>query len=280
LTVGHIVNDKMPLDPRAVHIYTDGSCYHNPGGSSGCAAIVQYPEHLGRDDEQIVDFGCSESSNQRMELLACIKALKWIRNNSPWPGVSYVQIETDSRYVTDNIIRAPSWRKNGWRNQFDEPIENRDLWKAFLSIYQKVGTIVRFKWTAGKKTPILKSIDQAAKVAAKRGGQDIDRGFRPGIFAKSLVKGTATRFSANGQLAVIRPYKKSLVGKTENKVRFDVFSEDCGRYTQSCYAFAAPALAAELHRQHGYRVRFNDSPNYPQIMEIVEEVKIPNRVNP
>jgi len=123
----------MQLAPRAVHIYTDGSCYRNPGGSSGCAAIVQCPEHLGQGDEQIVDFGCSESSNNRMELLACIQVLKWIRKNSPWPDVSYVQVVTDSRYVKDSIIRASGWRKNGWRNQFGEPIENRDLWKEFLS---------------------------------------------------------------------------------------------------------------------------------------------------
>jgi ribonuclease HI len=270
----------MQLDPHALQINTDGSCYRNPGGSSGCAAIVQYPEHLGRSDEQIVDFGCSESSNNRMELLACIQALKWIRSNSPWPGVSRVQIVTDSRYVKDNIIRVPSWRKNGWRNQFGAPIENRDLWKEFLTSHQKVGTTVHFEWTAGKKSPILKAIDRAAKAAAKRGGQDIDRGFRPGIIAKSLVKGTATPFPANGQLAVIRPYKKTLAGKSENKVRFDVFLEDSGTYSQSCYAFVSPVLAAELHRQHGYRVRFNDSPNYPQVMEIVEEVTIPNRVNP
>src|ERR1019366_8511331 len=116
-TFGHIVTDKMPLDPRAVHIYTDGSCYRNPGGSSGCAAIVQYPEHLGREDEQIVDFGCSESSNQRMELLASIQALKWIRKNSPWAGVSYVQIVTDSRYVKDNIFeRQAGGRTTGGIN--------------------------------------------------------------------------------------------------------------------------------------------------------------------
>jgi ribonuclease HI len=30
------------LDPKAIHIYTDGSCYKNPGGDSGCAAIVHY----------------------------------------------------------------------------------------------------------------------------------------------------------------------------------------------------------------------------------------------
>jgi hypothetical protein len=91
------VLEHLPTRRAACATGTDGACYHNPGGSSGCAAIVRYPEHLGRDDEQIVDFGCSESSNNRMELLACIRALRWIRSNSPWPGVSRVQIVTDSR---------------------------------------------------------------------------------------------------------------------------------------------------------------------------------------
>jgi len=269
----------MQLDPRAIHIYTDGACYHNPGGSSGCAAIVRYPEHLGRDDEQIVDFGCSESSNNRMELLACIRALRWIRSNSPWLGVSRVQIVTDSLYVKDNIGRSLNWRKNDWRNQYDEPRENWTLWKEFLSVYQKVGMVVHFEWTAGKKTPILKQIDKAAKNAAKRGGTDKDRGYRPGSVARSMVAGAATRFVAHGQVSVIRPYRKTLMNKGENKVRFDVFSEETGTYTASCYAFASPGLAAELHRQHGYRVGFNDKPKYPQILEILEEVEIPNRLS-
>jgi hypothetical protein len=72
-------NSGMAPDPRAIHISTDGSCYKNPGGRSGCAAVVHYPDHLDRGDEQIVDFGCEESSNNRMELLACIRVLKWIR---------------------------------------------------------------------------------------------------------------------------------------------------------------------------------------------------------
>jgi hypothetical protein len=80
----------MPPDPRAIHISTDGSCYKNPGGRSGCAAIVHYPDHLDREDEQIVDFGCEESSNNRMELLSCIRVLKWIRESGPWPSVTRV----------------------------------------------------------------------------------------------------------------------------------------------------------------------------------------------
>jgi ribonuclease HI len=268
----------MQLDPRALHIYTDGSCYRNPGGSSGCAAIVQYPDHLGREDEQILDFGCSESSNNRMELLACIRALDWIRGNSPWSGVSRVQIITDSRYVDDNRSRAQMWRRNGWRNQHGEPVENSDLWKEFLSVSQKVGMTVHFEWTAGKKTPILKQIDKAAKNAAKRDGTDVDRGYRPGIVARSMVSGAATRFAAHGQMAIIRPYRKSVMRQGDDKVRFDVFSEEKGTYTESCYAYVTTALAAELHRQHGYRVRLDDNAKCPHILEILEEVVIPNRV--
>jgi hypothetical protein len=42
---------------------------------------------------------------------------------------------------------------------------------------------------------------------------------------------------------------------------------------ESCYVYASTNLAAELH--HGHRVRFNDSPEYPQIVEILEEVALP-----
>ena len=229
----------MQLDPHAVHIYTDGSCYGNPGGTAGCAALVEYPEHMVREEEQVVDFGCAESSNNRMELMACTRALVWIRQQLPrWSGVSRVQVVTDSRYVKDNIPRASEWKKNGWRNQFGEPRENVDLWKQFLSAYPKAGIVVHFEWTAGKKSPILKRIDTATKNAAKRGGTNVDRGYRPGTVSRSMVKGSAMRFPAQAQTLVIRPYRKNLMLKGENKIRFDVFEEDTHMYTDCCYAFA------------------------------------------
>lgn len=270
----------MPFDPRAIHIYTDGSCYKNPGGRSGCAAIVSYPDHLLREEEQITDFGCAESSNNRMELLACVCALKWVRANAPWPGVTRIQIVTDSRYVKDNLFRARAWKKNDWRNLHDEPKENSDLWKQLLSAHAKVGMVVHFECTLGKKSPILKRVDKAAKSAARRGGTDVDRGYQPGVIARSMVKGPARRFPAHGQAIVIRPYRKSRAAKGEEKIRFDTFSEEIGTFLESCYAFASPALAGELHRHHGYRVRFNDKPEYPQILEILEEVPLRSTQSP
>jgi ribonuclease HI len=266
----------MQLDPHAIHIYTDGSCYRNPGGASGCAAVVHYPDQMMREDQQLLDFGCAESSNNRMELLACIRALRWIRENEPWVGVGRVQVITDSLYVKDNIGRSPTWKKNDWRNRYGEPKENWDLWKQLISAQQKVRTRVSFEWTPGKKSPILKRVDKAAKAAAKRGGIDVDRGYSGGQVARSMVKGAATRFAASGQTAVVRIYRKNVMASGENKVRFNVVADDLQSYAASCYAYASPEISFGLHRQHGYRVRFNANPNYPQIIEVVEEAKLPS----
>lgn len=50
---------------------------------------------MDRVDELIVDFGCAESSNNRMELMACIKALEWIRAEAELIGSRRVQVVTD-----------------------------------------------------------------------------------------------------------------------------------------------------------------------------------------
>jgi ribonuclease HI len=181
---------------------------------------------LDREDEQIVDFGCDESSNNRMELMACICVLKWIRENVPWDSVTRVQIFTDSQYVKDNLVRARGWKKNDWRNQHGEPRENADLWNQLMLAHAKTGITVHFEWTLGKKSEVLKRVDKAAKAAATRGGPGVDRGYKPGTIARSMVKGAATRFQASGQTAVIRPYRKNLLGDGEEKVRFDISSED------------------------------------------------------
>ena len=75
---------------------------------------------------------------------------------------------------------------------------------------------------------------------------------------------------------MIRPYRKNIMGGGEEKVRFDVVSEDEQYYIESCYAFTTTALAVELHRQHGYRVRFNDNSDYiHKSWKIIEEVVLP-----
>jgi ribonuclease HI len=268
----------MPLDPYAIHIYTDGSCYKNPGGESGCAAIVHYPDDIGLEDQQIVDFGCSESSNNRMELMACLSALKWIREHRPWTNVQRIQIVTDSTYITNNVCyNAPNWKKNNWHNRHGQPMANDDLWDELLKARSKAGMRVDFLWQGGKATQIARQVDKAAKAAAKRGGLDVDSGYRPGGVSRSMVKdhAAAERFPARGQVIVIRPYVKKIMHKGVHRISFNIFAEGFQTYTGKFFAFAEKDLGAELHMGNGHRVRFNLDPNYPRILERTEEVSLP-----
>jgi ribonuclease HI len=268
----------MLLDPRAIQIHTDGSAYRNPGHVSGCAVIVQYPEHLDRPDEVIVDFGCPKSTNQRMELKACIEGLKWVRRNVPWNGVTCVLVITDATYVTNHIGLAPIWKANGWRGRDGQPILNSDLWDDLLKARAKTRIRIEFVWRRGKTTDIANRVDQLSKAAAKRGGIGEDRGYKPGSYCRSMVKGgVALPYPAAGQTAVIRPYTKKPVSRVEERLSFNIFDESRQAYESKFFAFVTRTVSYELHRWHGYRVRFNGIPKYPQIVECQEEVSVPTR---
>ncbi len=268
----------MTLDPRAIQIHTDGSAYRNPGHVSGCAVIVRYPEHLNRQDEVIVDFGCPRSTNQRMELMACVEGLKWVRQYAPWDGVTCVLIVSDATYVTEFIGLAPIWKRNKWRGRDGQPILNSDLWDDLLKVRAKAGVRVEFVWQAGKSTEIGNRVDKLSKAAAKRGRDGTDTGYKPGAYCRSMVKGgVALPFPAEGQMAIIRPYAKKPVSKVEERLSFNVFDEETQTYASKFYAFASPMMAFDLHRWHGYKVQFNDNPAYPQILECREEIAVPKR---
>jgi ribonuclease HI len=124
-----------------------------------------------------VDIGVAESNISRMELMECNRSIEWLRDQGSNLGVIRVQIVTDSRYVHDNINRAVGWRRNGWRNFDNRPIENHDLWNRFISLRSSLQVLVTFHWTKGKKSPRLKLVDKAAKNAAKSGEHGVDLAF-------------------------------------------------------------------------------------------------------
>jgi len=104
-----------------------------------------------------------------MELRACISAFKYIRENAKSLSVSRAIILTDSQDVIENHKFAPSWRKNGWRNRHNRPVENKELWREVLSLRSKVPVRVDIEWNLGKSTPILKIVDKLAPAYLSRG---------------------------------------------------------------------------------------------------------------
>jgi ribonuclease HI len=266
------------LDPHALHIYTDGSCFRNPGGPSGCAARVEFPDPLCREEELLFALGYVASTNNRMELLAVFHSLEWVCERRAWPNVTRVQIITDSMYVKKHVNSAREWAQHGGDNRHGQPMEIWDLWKDLLHAQVKTKMNITFTCMSDKESPVLRRVHLDAKAAAKRGGPHIDSGYRPGWITRSMVKGAAILFRATGQSAMIRPYRKKVMKNGEWKVRFDLISEDGQGYVESCYAYASPELTlSELHSQNGYRVRFNDNAKHPQIVELLEKVQVPKR---
>tara|TARA_B100000989_G_scaffold98185_1_gene71596 strand:- start:84 stop:506 length:423 start_codon:yes stop_codon:yes gene_type:complete len=100
-----------------IKIYTDGSCIGNPG-QGGWAAIIL-------DDGKKIEIKGSkkDTTNNQMELLAPIKALKEI------PKGSKVEIFTDSKYVKSGITEwIHNWKKNGWKTANKKDVRNKKLW--------------------------------------------------------------------------------------------------------------------------------------------------------
>ncbi len=102
-----------------VDIFTDGACSGNPG-PGGWGAILRAGGH-----EREISGGDPATTNNRMEIMAAIRALEALKK----PSV--VTIHTDSRYVLDGATKwLKSWKARGWKTADKKPVKNMDLWTA------------------------------------------------------------------------------------------------------------------------------------------------------
>ena len=107
---------------KQVTIYTDGACSGNPG-PGGWGAILRY-----RSIERAISGGEAETTNNRMELTAVLRAFSLLKEPCE------VTLCSDSKYVMDGLSKgwAESWRRNGWRKSDKKPALNVDLWQQLL----------------------------------------------------------------------------------------------------------------------------------------------------
>ena len=147
-----------------VHVYTDGAARGNPG--PGGYGIVM--EWVGKPYRKEFSQGYKHTTNNRMELLAVIEALRKLKN----PNTS-VLVFTDSKYVVDSVQKGWvfNWEKKGFKEK-----KNPDLWIEFLKEYRKHK--VQFTWIKGHNNHVQNErCDVLAVEASKASRLLIDEGF-------------------------------------------------------------------------------------------------------
>jgi ribonuclease HI len=109
---------------KHVDIYTDGACSGNPG-PGGWGAILAYGE-LRKE----ISGGEAVTTNNRMELLAAIKALYFLKEPCD------VDLYSDSAYLVNAFLQnwLKNWQRNGWMTSKKEPVLNRELWEELLRL--------------------------------------------------------------------------------------------------------------------------------------------------
>jgi len=106
------------MSEGVVEIYSDGACRGNPG-PGGWGVLLRY-----NGQEKELWGGEADTTNNRMELMAAIRALEALKRRSR------VRVYTDSLYVMKGISSwIKDWRRRGWRTADKKPVKNEDLWR-------------------------------------------------------------------------------------------------------------------------------------------------------
>jgi len=137
-------------------IYTDGACSGNPGPGGWGAVILEEDKN-----QKNISGNEKDTTNNRMELMAPIMALKKISTNSK------VVIYTDSKYVKNGITEwIKNWEKNGWKSANKKPVKNKDLWIKLDNLCKDNKII--WKWVKGHSSNKYNNLaDELATKAIK-----------------------------------------------------------------------------------------------------------------
>ncbi|MGH6620294.1 MAG: ribonuclease HI, partial [Alphaproteobacteria bacterium] len=95
-----------------IEIFTDGACSGNPG-PGGWGAILRW-----RGEERELNGGEADTTNNRMEMMAAIRALETLKRPAT------VRLHTDSAYLRDGITRwIHAWKVKGWKTADKKPVK-------------------------------------------------------------------------------------------------------------------------------------------------------------
>ncbi len=144
------------MGAEVVEIYTDGACRGNPG-PGGWGALLRY-----RGREKTLSGAEADTTNNRMELMAAIRALETLKRPCK------VTLFTDSEYVRKGITEwLKNWKRRGWRTADKKPVKNADLWRRLDTA--AAAHDIHWRWVRGHSGhPENERVDELARKASQR----------------------------------------------------------------------------------------------------------------
>jgi ribonuclease HI len=125
---------------QTILVYTDGSCFGNPGPGGWAAVILA-------DTEYPFSGGEPNTTNNRMELRAAIEALIAIEAKPEW-AEAHIQLHSDSQYVKNGITQwIKKWKKNGWKSSGGKAVKNQQLWEELDALVSR--HTIEWLWVPG-----------------------------------------------------------------------------------------------------------------------------------
>ena len=145
---------------KVVNIYTDGACSGNQNETNigGWGAVLEYGEH-----RKELFGGERNTTNNRMEMLAVIRALEFLKRPCR------VTLTTDSQYVKNGITQwIRQWKRRGWRKADGQAVLNKDLWQRLDALCNQHE--VDWNWVRGHTGhPENETVDRLAREGIQKG---------------------------------------------------------------------------------------------------------------
>ncbi|APH20862.1 ribonuclease HI [Clostridium botulinum] len=148
---------------NTIIIYCDGGCRGNQKKDNigGWGAILT---QNGTDNKKEIYGNKVNTTNNQMELTACIKSLEAIRRDVR--PICNIEIHSDSAYLVNGMNSwIHSWIKKNWRNSQKKPVENKELWQQILALTKQFEDVTFNKCKGHDGVELNERADELANIA-------------------------------------------------------------------------------------------------------------------